>query len=147
MRALEVIELTGRPFEASLPRLEYADAGTVQIGLDCPRDVLDDRIERRVRRMWDDGLVEEVRRLEANGLREGRTAGRALGYRQVLDAVAGTCTEQEAYEATVRRTRRFARRQDSWFRKDPRIHWLPWDAPDILDRAAQLTEGRARPAS
>ncbi len=147
VRALEVIELTGRPFEANLPRLEYADARTVQIGLDCPRDVLDDRIERRVRRMWDDGLVEEVRRLEANGLRGGRTAGRALGYRQVLDLLAGECTEQGAYDATVRGTRRFARRQDSWFRKDPRIHWLPWDAPDLLDRAAQLTEGRTRPTS
>ena len=135
VRALEVIELTGRPFSATLPRLEYADPAAVQLGLDCPREVLDERIELRVRRMWEAGLVEEVRRLEARGLREGRTANRALGYQQVLSHLAGQCTEQEAYEATVRGTRRFARRQDSWFRKDPRIHWLPWDARDLVERA------------
>ena len=135
VRALEVIELTGRPFSATLPRLEYADPAAVQLGLDCPREVLDERIERRVRRMWDAGLVEEVRRLEGLGMRRGRTANRALGYQQVLSHLAGECTEQEAYDATVRGTRRFARRQDSWFRKDPRIHWLPWDATDLVDRA------------
>jgi tRNA dimethylallyltransferase len=140
VRALEVIELTGRPFSASLPQLEYADPDTVQIGLDCPREVLDERIELRVRRMWDAGLVDEVRRLEAMGLREGRTASRALGYQQVLAHLAGECTEQEAYDATVRGTRRFARRQDSWLRKDPRIHWLPWDAPDLVNRAAALVD-------
>jgi tRNA dimethylallyltransferase len=147
VRALEVVELTGRPFSAGLPRLEYADPDTLQIGLDCPRDVLDERIALRVRRMWDTGLVDEVRRLEAAGLREGRTASRALGYQQVLSHLAGECTEQEAYDATVRGTRRFARRQDSWFRKDPRIHWLRWDAPDLVARAAQLVDGRTSPAS
>lgn len=138
VRALEVVQLTGKPFSASLPRLEYADPDTVQIGLDCPRDVLDERIALRVRRMWDAGLVDEVRRLTSAGLREGRTASRALGYQQVLAHLAGECTEQEAYDATVRGTRRFARRQDSWFRKDPRIHWLAWDAPDLADRAGHL---------
>ena len=138
VRALEVIELTGRPFSATLPRLEYADPAAVQLGLDCAREVLDERIEQRVRRMWDAGLVEEVRRLEARGLREGRTANRALGYQQVLAHLAGECTEQEAYDATVRGTRRFARRQDSWFRKDPRIHWLPWDATDLVARAVAV---------
>jgi tRNA dimethylallyltransferase len=138
VRALEVVELTGRPFSASLPRLEYADPATVQVGLDCPREVLDARIELRVRRMWDAGLVEEVRGLADRGLRGGRTASRALGYQQVLAFLAGECSEQEAFDATVRGTRRFARRQDSWFRKDPRIHWLPWDAPDLVDRAVAL---------
>jgi tRNA dimethylallyltransferase len=142
VRALEVIELTGRPFSASLPRQEYADLDTVQIGLDCPREVLDGRIELRVRRMWQAGLVEEVRRLEARGLRGGRTASRALGYQQVLAFLAGECTEQEAYDATVRGTRRFARRQDSWFRKDPRIHWLPWDDPDLADCATSVVRSR-----
>lgn len=140
VRALEVIELTGRPFSASLPRLEYADRATVQVGLDCPRPVLDERIALRVRRMWEAGLVEEVRRLEAAGLREGRTAGRALGYQQVLASLAGECSEEEAFDATVTGTRRFARRQDSWFRKDPRIGWVPWDAPDRVDQAIALVE-------
>lgn len=129
VRALEVVELTGRPFAASLPRQEYVDPGTVQIGSDCPRPVLDDRIELRVQAMWEAGLVEEVRGLADRGLREGRTASRALGYQQVLDLLSGRCTEQEAFDATVRGTRRFARRQDSWFRKDPRIHWVGWDDP------------------
>ena len=74
--------------------------------------------------MWEAGLVEEVRALEERGLREGRTASRALGYQQVLAALAGACTEQEARDETVRATKRFARRQDSWFRRDPRVHWL-----------------------
>ncbi|WP_148575114.1 tRNA (adenosine(37)-N6)-dimethylallyltransferase MiaA [Nocardioides caldifontis] len=135
VRALEVIELTGRPFSATLPRQEYADPATVQVGLDCPRPVLDERIEERVRRMWEAGLVDEVRALEQQGLREGLTASRALGYQQVLELLAGTCTEEEAFDATVRGTRKFARRQDSWFRKDPRIHWVAFDAPDRVEQA------------
>ena len=83
--------------------------------------------------MWDDGLVDEVRRLAARGLREGRTASRALGYQQVLAFLAGECTEQEAFEATVVRTRQFARRQDAWFRKDPRITWVEWDDPERVE--------------
>jgi tRNA dimethylallyltransferase len=147
VRALEVIELTGRPFTASLPKQEYADAATVQIGIDCPRPVLDERIELRVRRMWDTGLVDEVRELERRGLREGRTASRALGYQQVLDLLAGRCTEEEAFGATVRGTRRFARRQDSWFRKDPRIRWVGWDGPDRVGAALAAISPPAAPAT
>jgi tRNA dimethylallyltransferase len=138
VRALEVIELTGRPFTATLPSLEYADPDAVQVGLDCPRRVVDERIEQRVRTMWDSGLVAEVRGLEARGLREGRTASRALGYQQVLDFLAGDCTEEEAFTATVSGTRKFARRQGAWFGKDPRIRWVPWDTPDRLDQALSL---------
>ena len=130
VRALEVGELTGRPFSASLPAREYVDPATVQVGVDCPRPVLDDAIDRRVARMWDAGLVEEVRGLERRGLREGRTASRALGYQQVLEHLAGACTEQEALDATVRGTRRFARKQDTWFRKDPRTTWVGHDDPE-----------------
>ena len=137
VRALEVIELTGRPFTAALPAQEYADPATVQVGIDCPRAVLDDRIEQRVRRMWDAGFVDEVRRLVDEGLRDGRTAGRALGYQQVLSFLAGECTEQQAFEATVSGTRRFARKQDAWFRKDPRIHWVSWDDPERLAAAVR----------
>ncbi|MEU8681958.1 tRNA (adenosine(37)-N6)-dimethylallyltransferase MiaA [Streptomyces sp. NPDC048611] len=123
VRALEVIEITGRPFTANLPGHE-AVYDTLQIGVDVARPELDERIARRVDRMWEAGLVDEVRRLEGEGLREGRTASRALGYQQVLAQLAGECTEQEARDETVRATKRFARRQDSWFRRDPRVHWL-----------------------
>lgn len=139
VRALEVVELTGRPFSASLPRLSYAVPGAVQIGVDIDRTTLDARIERRVESMWESGLVEEVRGLEARGLREGRTAHRAIGYRQVLSLLDGELRETEAREQTATATRRFARRQDSWFRKDPRVTWLPHDAPDLVERALALT--------
>jgi tRNA dimethylallyltransferase len=135
VRALEVMELTGEPFRASLPEYVYAFSPVVQIGLDVPRDVLDARIEQRVERMWSAGLVDEVRRLERAGLRQGRTASRALGYRQVLDFLAGVTDEYTARSDTVRLTRRFARRQLTWFRRDPRIQWLPYDDPDLLEHA------------
>ncbi|MFB4193314.1 tRNA (adenosine(37)-N6)-dimethylallyltransferase MiaA [Streptomyces carpaticus] len=126
VRALEVIEITGRPFTANLPA-SGEDAGhyrALQIGIATDRPALDARIAARVDRMWAAGLVEEVRGLEHAGLREGRTASRALGYQQVLAALAGECTEEEARTETVRATRRFARRQETWFRRDPRVHWL-----------------------
>ncbi|TVL93418.1 tRNA (adenosine(37)-N6)-dimethylallyltransferase MiaA [Streptomyces sp. SAJ15] len=134
VRALEVIEITGRPFTANLPGHESVYE-TVQIGVDVERPELDERIARRVDRMWEAGLVDEVRRLEEAGLRSGRTASRALGYQQVLAALAGECTEDEARAETVRATKRFARRQDSWFRRDPRVHWLSGAA----DRRGELT--------
>jgi len=134
VRALEVVELTGS-FSATLPAREYVDAHTVQVGLDCPRPELDQRIEERVHRMWAAGLVDEVRRLEARGLRDGPTASRALGYQQVLALLAGELTEEEALASTVTGTRKFARRQDAWFRKDDRIHWVAHDDPERVDRA------------
>ncbi|MGW5022498.1 tRNA (adenosine(37)-N6)-dimethylallyltransferase MiaA [Streptomyces cacaoi] len=132
VRALEVIEITGRPFTANLPRHEYVYPDTVQIGVDVARPELDERIAGRVDRMWQAGLVDEVRTLVDAGLREGRTASRALGYQQVLAALAGECTEEEARAETVRATKRFARRQDTWFRRDPRVHWL---SGAVADRA------------
>lgn len=138
VRALEVVELTGQEFSASLPAREYHYATARQIGVGVPRDVLDERIARRVDRMWAAGLVDEVRRLVAAGLREGRTASRALGYAQVLRFLDGEWTEEQARAETVRATRRFARRQDSWFRKDPRISWVPYDAPTRLEEAIAL---------
>jgi tRNA dimethylallyltransferase len=97
--------------------------------------VLDQRIEERVHRMWDAGLVDEVRRLEARGLRNGPTASRALGYQQVLALLAGELTEEEALASTVTGTRKFARRQDAWFRKDDRILWVGHDDPARVARA------------
>ena len=134
VRALEVIEITGKPFTANLPSHQSVyDA--VQVGLDVPRPELDVRIAHRVDRMWEQGLVEEVRRLETQALRRGLTASRALGYAQVLKFLSGEWTEQKAHEETVRSTRRFARRQDSWFRRDPRVRWLPYDDPQLLEKA------------
>jgi tRNA dimethylallyltransferase len=138
VRALEVTELTGQPFRATLPRHVYAFHPVVQVGIDVPRDALDHRIAARVDRMWADGLVNEVRRLERAGLREGRTASRALGYRQVLDMLDGRIDEATARTETVRLTRRFARRQLTWFRRDPRIEWLPYDAQDLSTRALHV---------
>jgi tRNA dimethylallyltransferase len=140
VRALEVITVTGRPFAARLPEHDYAYDAVHQIGVDIPRNVLDRRIEDRVQRMWESDLVEEVRRLQERGLREGRTAARALGYAQILRFLAGECTEDEALHETVRATRRFARRQDSWFRKDPRITWVGYDDPERLTRSLEVLE-------
>ena len=137
VRALEVVELTGRPFAATLPDHRYA-VPAVQLGLTLPRPVLDARIEARVDRMWQHGLVEEVRRLAGHGLRAGRTASRALGYAQVLRFLDGELTEREARDDTVRATRRFARRQESWFRRDPRVRWLDAADPELPERATSI---------
>ncbi|MFD3454906.1 tRNA (adenosine(37)-N6)-dimethylallyltransferase MiaA [Streptomyces sp. NPDC058691] len=147
VRALEVVEITGRPFTANLPDAHSKGSvyDTVQIGVDVPRPELDERIALRVDRMWEAGLVGEVRALEAAGLREGRTASRALGYQQVLAAFLGACTEQEARDETVRATKRFARRQDSWFRRDRRVHWLGGRGEELVAQALALF-GPARPS-
>ncbi|WP_374462197.1 tRNA (adenosine(37)-N6)-dimethylallyltransferase MiaA [Microtetraspora sp. AC03309] len=137
VRALEVIELSGRPFSATMPSYDSV-YDSVQIGVEVPRPVLDERIALRVDRMWNAGLVDEVRRLADLGLAEGRTASRALGYAQVLRFLGGEWTEEQAKDETIRATRRFARRQESWFRRDPRVVWLPFDAPDLTDRALAL---------
>lgn len=138
VRALEVIELTGEPFVATLPPFESTYSDLTLIGLDVPRDVLDARIAERVDRMWAAGLVDEVRSLLPRGLAEGPTASRALGYRQVLQYLGGEITEAEARDATIAGTRAFARRQDRLFRKDPRITWLAYDSPTLLADALAL---------
>lgn len=132
VRALEVLELTGS-WQPRLPEWRYAIADVVQWGLELPREQLDQRIEVRVQRMWADGLVAEVRGLAERGLRQGRTASRALGYRQVLALLDGQLTEAEAMEQTIAGTRRFARKQLSWFRRDPRISWLPAGEPGLAE--------------
>jgi tRNA dimethylallyltransferase len=143
VRALEVVAITGSGFRASLPEPVYLDPATVQIGVDIDRPTLDARIEQRVRKMFDDGLVDEVRRLLAVGLAEGRTARSAIGYREVTSYLEGRMSLDQAIEATAAATRRFSRRQDGWFRKDPRVVWVPWDAPDRVERAlAVIRAGR-----
>ena len=138
VRALEVVELTGRPYAASLPEPRYHYDRAVQVGVDIDRETLNVRIERRVEQMWTAGLVEEVRGLVERGLREGRTASRALGYAQVLAFFDGDLSEDEARERTVTGTRRFARRQDSWFRKDDRLTWVRYDDPARLEQALEV---------
>ena len=140
VRALEVIELTGRPYSASLPVLEYADPHTIQLGVDIDRVTLDARIADRVAAMFAGGFVEEVRHLLDHGLAQARTAPRAIGYREVAAYLRGELTEAQAREQTAAATRRFARRQDGWFRKDPRIVWLQHDDPELVDKAVRAVD-------
>jgi tRNA dimethylallyltransferase len=123
VRALEVIELTGRPFSASMPAREFA-APTVMIGLSVTQPALDERIDRRAQAMWRDGLQDEVEALLTAGLRDGATASRAIGYSQAIAVVDGALSVADALEQTAQATRRYARRQLSWFRPDRRIVWL-----------------------
>lgn len=141
VRALEVMELTGRPFSANLPEPGPPRYGTVLIGIDRPVDELDVRVDARVLEMFELGLVDEVRALAARGLRDGRTASRALGYQQVLAALDGDGDLDAAAADTARATRRFVRKQRSWFRRDHRIHWFDgadrWLADQVLERLAK----------
>ena len=141
VRALEVIELTGQPFTARMPdpRPHYP---SVTVGLDRAVDELDDRVARRVDAMWAAGFVDEVAALAADGLREGPTASRALGYAQVLQQFDGTLTAAEARERTVVTTRRFVRRQRSWFRRDAATSWFDAARPDLVDAVATLVADR-----
>ncbi len=135
VRALEIAELTGG-HEPDLPEWTYALDDVRQYGLSLDRDVLDRRIDERVEAMWRQGLVDEVRGLLAQGLRKGRTAVRAIGYRQVVAMLDGECTEEEAKEATKRATRRFFRKQLGWYRRDSRIQWLAAGDPSNVERIA-----------
>jgi tRNA dimethylallyltransferase len=146
VRALEVGEITGEPFVAQLPADGPVLVPHLSIGLDLSREVLDERIRVRVGRMFDEGLVEEVRVLLARGLRDGRTASRALGYPQVIDLLDGTTTRVQAEQDIVQGTRRFARRQQRWFHRDPRTVWLDAMAPasSTASAIAALMAGSGR---
>ncbi|AFA73148.1 tRNA dimethylallyltransferase MiaA [Gordonia polyisoprenivorans VH2] len=135
VRALEVVELTGEPFAASAPKIGEARWGTRILALDRETADLDERIAARTAEMFANGLVDEVARLAENGLREGRTARRAIGYAQTLAALDGEYDLDRAVELTVIGTRRYVRRQRSWFRRDHRIVWLDAAATDLTDRA------------
>jgi tRNA dimethylallyltransferase len=141
VRALEVIELTGAPFAARMPepRPHYP---AVVVGLDREPGELDERVARRVDAMWAAGFVDEVAALAADGLREGPTASRALGYAQVLQQFDGVLTPDEARERTVTTTRRFVRRQRSWFRRDAAIRWFDAGRPDLVDAVVAEIAGR-----
>ena len=125
VRALEVIELTGKPYKASQPPKDAPPRwGTRLLGLRTTADWLNPRIELRTRQMFERGLIEEVERLQTQGLVADSTAGRAIGYAQVFQAQRGELTWNEAVERTITGTRRYVRRQRSWFNRDKRIMWL-----------------------
>ncbi|GAA1846033.1 tRNA (adenosine(37)-N6)-dimethylallyltransferase MiaA [Brevibacterium marinum] len=129
VRALEVIELTGRPFSAQLPDYQAIEP-TLHLGLRVERQSLHEKIAERVATMWEHGWVDEVRALLDRGLAEGKTASRAIGYAQIQRHLAGELDRDRAQEDTIIRTRQFARRQDTWFRRDPRIVWIDGTAGD-----------------
>ncbi|WP_291278809.1 tRNA (adenosine(37)-N6)-dimethylallyltransferase MiaA [Galactobacter sp.] len=133
VRALEVHELTGRAFTSFMPQREYLRP-TVQIGLDLDRSELHARLRTRVEHMVEAGLQAEVARLDALGLRSGKTASRAIGYAQFLKVLDGEWSVEEAVEDTTVATRKFARRQITWFRADPRVTWLDPTEPGLVDR-------------
>lgn len=143
-RALEVIELTGRAFSAQLPDYQEIEP-TIHLGLSMDRPVLHERIAARVELMWDHGWVDEVRSLLEVGLAEGRTASRAIGYAQIRRHLDGELSAAEAKEETIVRTRQFARRQDTWFRRDPRIHWIDGSAADAERNRARALDILAGP--
>jgi tRNA dimethylallyltransferase len=132
IRALEVIEITGQPFTANLPREDssrYPDA--MQFGLVMDREHLRERIDLRVDRMWDAGFVDEVDHLIAQGICDGVTAQRALGYAQIIAMRAGSMSEEDAKEDTKRASRQYARRQETWFSRDGRIQWVAQHQPRL----------------
>lgn len=137
IRALEVHGLTGRPFSSFMPQREYFQPA-LQIGLEVDREQLRERLAERVHRMVEAGLQQEVERLDAVGLRSGKTASRALGYAQFLKVLDGEMTADTAAEETIVATRQFARRQLTWFRADPRITWLGWQDPELVDKAVKV---------
>ena len=129
IRALEVIEITGKPFTANLPRensTKYPDA--LQFGLTMDRELLDLRVDKRVEMMFEKGLVAEVEQLIGQGLLEGKTARAALGYAQVISMLAGDISLEQAISETKLATRQYIRRQETWFRRDQRISWLDSDS-------------------
>ena len=146
VRALEVIELTGRPFSASMPKRELLSPA-VLLGLRVDRQVLDERITHRVDRMWEQGLRDETEMLLGRGLRSGVTASRAIGYSQAIAVIDGRLDEVGARLDTAQATRRYARRQESWFRPDPRIVWLDALADDLLDQALGVISAAGAEAS
>ncbi len=140
IRALEVVTLTGEPFAAALPKEIDSWQPVIEIGLNSERAHLVQRLSKRVENMWAQGLVEEARVLIDSGIREGKTASVAIGYKQALAQIDGLISEEQAIEQTVQMTQRYARRQMSWFRRDNRIQWLDYQDTACLAKAQALLD-------
>ena len=140
VRAIEIVTLTGQPFAAALPDVPEDWQPVLEIGINGDRDNLKARLEARVHKMWHQGLIDEVKSLEAKGIREGKTSSVAIGYAQALKQIDGQMTEAEAIADTVRLTQKYARRQMSWFRRDQRIHWLDYQDPNTTAKALALVD-------
>ena len=146
VRALEVVEITGEPFSASLPVQEYVDPHSIQVGVDIDRETLDARIAQRGVVWSAGGLVVVGAGLPPHGLAGSRTAATAIGYREVAQHLAGVLTLEEAKLRTAVKTRQFARRQDAWFRKDARVVWVAYDDPDRVEKAVDAVRRVSRGA-
>jgi tRNA dimethylallyltransferase len=140
VRAIEIVTLTGEPFAAALPEVPEDWQPVLEIGINGDREDLRSRLEARVHKMWQQGLIDEVKALEAKGIREGKTSSVAIGYAQALKQIDGEMTEAEAIADTVRLTQKYARRQMSWFRRDQRIHWLDYQDPEATAKALTLVD-------
>lgn len=138
VRAIEIVTLSGEPFAAALPDEPEDWQPVLEIGINGNREDLVIRLEQRVHKMWQRGMVAEVEGLLDKGIRQGKTSARAIGYAQALAQLDGTMTEAEAIADTVRLTQKYSRRQMSWFRRDTRIHWLDYQDPDYKTKAANL---------
>ena len=138
VRALEIVMITGEPFAASLPDQFESFLPVLEIGLNSAREHLVERLAERVRGMWALGLVDEVRSLESKGIRNSKTASQAIGYSQALASIDGRLTEEEAIAETILLTQRYARRQMSWFRRDPRINWFDYQDENLLEKVMSL---------
>ncbi|MEY4263248.1 MAG: hypothetical protein RLY88_956 [Actinomycetota bacterium] len=138
VRAIEIVTLTGEPFAAALPEVPENWQPVLEIGINGPREDLIVRLENRVHKMWQQGLLDEVRALEPNGIRIGKTSSRAIGYAQALAQLDGEVSQAEAIADTVRLTQKYARRQMSWFRRDQRIQWLDYQDEDRGQKTARL---------
>jgi tRNA dimethylallyltransferase len=140
VRAIEIVTLTGEPFAAALPDEPDDWQPVLEIGINGDRDDLRGRLEARVHKMWDQGLIDEVRALEPKGIRDGKTSSVAIGYAQALKQIDGEMSEIEAIADTVRLTQKYARRQMSWFRRDKRIQWLDYQDPEATAKALVLVD-------
>ena len=138
VRALEIVMITGEPFAASLPDQFESFLPVLEIGLNSAREHLVERLAQRVRDMWSLGLVDEVKGLVGKGIRDSKTASQAIGYSQALASIDGRLTEEEAIAETILLTQRYARRQMSWFRRDPRIHWFDYQSEDLVKEVMEL---------
>jgi tRNA dimethylallyltransferase len=138
VRALEIVMITGEPFAASLPDQFESFLPVLEIGLNSAREHLVERLAKRVRDMWSQGLVDEVKGLVDKGIRDSKTASQAIGYSQALASIDGRLTKDEAIAETILLTQRYARRQMSWFRRDPRIHWFDYQSEDLVKEVMEL---------